>query len=98
MLAPYIEHFVEWLRGFASAGSYLSYSVYIYSLLAVVLVSLVCGSVGSLVVGNRMSFFSDALAHCAFAGVALGILTALAFGKPMAEIRESRHFLIAVMV
>ena len=28
-----------------------------------------CGAVGSLVVGGRMAFFSDALAHCAFAGV-----------------------------
>ena len=43
-------------------------------LLAVILVSLICGAVGSLVVGNRMAFFSDALAHCAFAGVALGLL------------------------
>jgi zinc transport system permease protein len=27
-----------------------------------------------MVVGNRMAFFSDALAHCAFAGVGLGLL------------------------
>src|SRR5262245_14141999 len=46
--------------------------VNVQGLLAVLLVSLVCGAVGSLVVGNRMAFFSDALAHCAFAGVALG--------------------------
>jgi zinc transport system permease protein len=44
------------------------------ALIALVLVSLCCGSVGSLVVGGRMSFFSDALAHCAFAGVCLGFL------------------------
>jgi zinc transport system permease protein len=43
--------------------------------LAILLVCLVCGMVGSLVVGNRMAFFSDAMAHCAFAGVALGYLT-----------------------
>jgi len=48
----------------------------------VLLASLVCGAVGSLVVGNRMAFFSDALAHNAFAGVALGLLTALFFGVP----------------
>src|SRR4051794_14874059 len=41
---------------------------------ALVLVSLCCGSVGSLVVGSRMAFFSDALAHCAFAGVSIGYL------------------------
>ena len=28
----------------------------------------ICGMVGALVVGNRMAFFSDAMAHCAFAG------------------------------
>jgi zinc transport system permease protein len=42
--------------------------------LALVLVSLCCGMVGSLVVGSRMAFFSDALAHCAFAGVSVGFL------------------------
>jgi zinc transport system permease protein len=32
---------------------------------------------GSMVVGNRMAFFSDAMAHCAFAGVSLGYLSVL---------------------
>lgn len=50
-------------------------------LLAVVLVGLTCGMVGSLVVGSRMAFFSDAMAHTAFAGVALALLgIVLAFG------------------
>src|SRR5947207_15908430 len=48
--------------------------------LAIILVSLICGSVGAMVIGNRMAFFADALAHCAFAGVGLGILTALLTG------------------
>src|SRR5437879_1144515 len=52
----------------------------VLGLLAVILVSLICGAVGSLVVGNRMAFFSDALAHTAFAGISLGFLTALLFG------------------
>lgn len=47
------------------------------AILAITLVGLVCGTVGTLVIGNRMSFFSDAMAHCAFAGVALGILSVL---------------------
>lgn len=42
--------------------------------LAVLLVSAACGLVGALVVGNRMAFFSDAMAHTAFAGVAAGLL------------------------
>jgi len=48
--------------------------------LAILLVCLLCGTVGALVVGNRMAFFSDAMAHSAFAGVALGSLTAIAAG------------------
>lgn len=47
------------------------------AVLAVVLVCLVCGMVGSLVVGNGMAFFSDAMAHCAFAGITLGYLSVL---------------------
>ena len=48
---------------------------YLRCLLAVLFVSLSCGLVGALVVGNRMAFFSDAMAHTAFAGVALGLLS-----------------------
>jgi zinc transport system permease protein len=47
------------------------------ALVAVLLVTTICGIVGALVVGNRMAFFSDAMAHCAFAGVALGVLITL---------------------
>jgi zinc transport system permease protein len=61
-------------------GSFLDSVPNLLGLLAVILVSLVCGAVGSLVVGNRMAFFSDALAHTAFAGIALGFLTALLVG------------------
>jgi zinc transport system permease protein len=42
--------------------------------IALLLVSFCCGAVGSLVVGSRMAFFSDALAHCAFAGVSIGFV------------------------
>ncbi|HKI33507.1 MAG TPA: metal ABC transporter permease [Gemmataceae bacterium] len=52
----------------------------VFGLLAVILVSLICGAVGSLVVGNRMAFFSDALAHTAFAGISVGFLVALFVG------------------
>jgi zinc transport system permease protein len=47
------------------------------AVVAVVLVCLVCGMVGSLVVGNGMAFFSDAMAHCAFAGITIGYLSVL---------------------
>lgn len=52
-------------------------ALFVKPYLAVLLVCGTCGAVGSLVVGNRMAFFSDALAHCAFAGVALGLLGAM---------------------
>lgn len=50
------------------------------AVLSVLLVTAICGMVGALVVGNRMAFFSDAMAHCAFAGVALGVILTLAMG------------------
>jgi zinc transport system permease protein len=52
------------------------------ALFSVLLVTTICGIVGALVVGNRMAFFSDAMAHCAFAGVALGFLITLGLGEP----------------
>src|SRR5262245_3259022 len=57
------------------------YGYELAALLSVVLICALCGMVGALVVGNRMAFFSDAMAHCAFAGVALGVLSVL-FGGP----------------
>lgn len=62
-------------------GYWLSEAFQVKALLTVLLVCLICGAVGSLVVGNRMAFFSDALAHCAFAGVTLGMLLALTTGS-----------------
>jgi zinc transport system permease protein len=75
-----LDSFIKLLTDWAPAGTYLSYAFVVRGLLAIILVSLVCGSVGSLVVGNRMSFFSDALAHCMFAGAALGVLVGLGIG------------------
>jgi zinc transport system permease protein len=50
------------------------------ALLAVVFITGACGMVGALVVGNRMAFFSDAMSHCAFAGISLGLILALSAG------------------
>src|SRR5476649_477566 len=57
-------------------------------ILATLLVCFICGALGSLVVGNRMAFFSDALAHCAFAGVGLGLLLCLLTGAEDAVVRQ----------
>lgn len=56
------------------------YGYELAALLSVLLISAISGMVGALVVGNRMAFFSDAMAHCAFAGISLGLLIALAMG------------------
>jgi zinc transport system permease protein len=43
------------------------------------LVAVACGAIGSLVIGNRMAFFSDAMAHTAMAGVTLAVLGMVVF-------------------
>lgn len=76
-------------------GTLLSFDFNVRALIAVFFVCLICGAIGALVVGNRMAFFSDALAHCAFAGVGLGLLFAVLFHID----RELFHeYIIAVMV
>jgi zinc transport system permease protein len=80
VLSSFVDQLAGWLTQLAPPGTFLSNGFNVRGLMAVVLVSLVCGAVGSLVVGNRMAFFSDALAHVAFAGAVLGCLLALAAG------------------
>src|SRR5262249_3631386 len=80
-----IKTLIDWLAAHAPADTYLSVDINVKALLAIVLVSLICGAVGSLVGGNRMAFFSDALAHCAFAGLALGLLLGYAAGAKINE-------------
>ncbi len=48
------------------------------ALLAVLVVSPLFGLLSTMVVQNRMSFFSDALGHSAFTGIAIGVLCGLA--------------------
>jgi zinc transport system permease protein len=59
------------------ADTFATYHDNLRALVATLIVCFICGAMGSLVVGNRMAFFSDALAHCAFAGVGLGLLLCL---------------------
>ena len=47
------------------------------ALLAVLLVSPLLGALGTVVVANRMAFFSEAIGHAAFTGIALGVLLGL---------------------
>src|SRR4051812_39919906 len=70
---------VEWLASFVDrlADTFHAGLFEVHGVLAVIVVCTLCGMLGSMVVGNRMAFFSDAMAHCAFAGVALGYLSVL---------------------
>lgn len=51
------------------------------ALLAILLVTPVFGLLGTMIVNNRMAFFSDALGHGAFTGIAIGGL--MGFMKPV---------------
>ena len=72
MPVEWMTSFVYWLGDKTGTDD-----IFIKSVLAILLVCSLCGMLGSMVVGNRMAFFSDAMAHCAFAGVSLGYLSVL---------------------
>ncbi len=44
------------------------------ALLAIILITPLFGLVGTMIVNNKMSFFSDALGHSALTGIAIGVL------------------------
>jgi zinc transport system permease protein len=96
VLSEWLDDRITWFTSHFSPYSFFGINHNVTSLIAVVLVALVCGTVGALVVGNRMAFFSDALAHCAFAGISLGFLLALAAG--VKDQTEFSHWITPVMV
>ena len=69
-----LDSLFDWLANAAPVGSFFDAAYNLKALLALVLVSLTCGAIGPLVVGGRLAFFSDAMAHCAFASVSVGFL------------------------
>ncbi len=52
----------------------LDYDFMKNALVAILLITPIFGILGTMVVNNRMAFFSDALGHSAFTGMALGLL------------------------
>jgi zinc transport system permease protein len=96
MLSQWLDQGIEKFTQLFPPLTFFSFEFNVRATLAVLLVSFACGVVGSLVVGNRMAFFSDALAHCAFAGVALGFLLALAAG--VHNPTDFAHWVTPVMV
>ena len=75
MTAGWLENLLDWTALQLDTDQLL-----VKSVVTVLLVCTLCGMVGSQVVGNRMAFFSDTMAHSAFAGVALGYLSLLGLG------------------
>lgn len=47
------------------------------ALLAIIIITPLLGMLGTMIVNNRMSFFSDALGHSALTGIALGVIFGL---------------------
>jgi zinc transport system permease protein len=97
LLLTFIPH--EWLdrcirscAAWAPENSFFAWDFNIRALLALMLVSLCCGAIGSLVVGGRMAFFSDALAHCSFAGISIGFLLFFLFGPEGKDADTQRMF------
>jgi zinc transport system permease protein len=78
--SEWLDRLIDSCAALAPVNSFFAWSFNIRALLALVLVSLCCGAIGSLVVGGRMAFFSDALAHCSFAGISIGFLLFFLFG------------------
>lgn len=48
------------------------------ALIAVILVTPIFGMLGTMVVSNRMAFFSDAIGHSALTGIAIGVIMGIA--------------------
>jgi len=67
------------------------------ALLAVILVSTVFGILGTMIVNNKMAFFSDALGHGAFTGVAVGSIMGI-FNPMLGAIAFSIAFSILITI
>ena len=67
---PTVINALHWLFPF----EWMQYHFMQNALLGVILVCPLFGLMGTMVVNNRMAFFSDALGHSALTGIALGVL------------------------
>ena len=67
------------------------------ALLAVLLVSPIFGILGTMIVNNKMAFFSDALGHGAFTGVAIGSILGI-FNPVLGAIAFSIAFSVLITI
>ncbi len=65
-----IYNILEFLLPF----SWIDYEFMKNAFLAIILITPLFGLIGTMVVNNKMAFFSDALGHSAYTGIALGML------------------------
>lgn len=65
-----IYHILEVLIPF----SFMQYDFMKNSFLAILIITPLFGILGTMIVSNKMAFFSDALGHSAFTGIAVGVL------------------------
>lgn len=97
---------IEWIR------SVLAYDFMRNALLASVMVSLTCGTIGTLVVLNRIVMVSGGIAHAAYGGVGLayffgfdpvlgaisfGLVSSLAMGLTQRKLHERADTIIGVL-
>lgn len=54
--------------------SWIEFNFMKNAFLAIILIAPIFGLVGTMIVNNKMSFFSDAMGHCALTGIALGVV------------------------
>ena len=57
---------------------FMNYDFMKNALLAMVIITPLFGILGTMIVNNKLAFFSDALGHSAFTGIALGVLLGVA--------------------
>ena len=66
------------LLEFALPFSWIEFSFMKNAFLAIILIAPLFGLIGTMIVNNKMSFFSDAMGHCALTGIAIGVLLGMA--------------------
>jgi zinc transport system permease protein len=80
----WLDRLLFWVSQQMPAGTQFGSVNSLRAFVALLLACLACGAIGSLVVGGRMAFFSDALAHGSFASVSIGfvLFTTLLASQP----------------
>jgi zinc transport system permease protein len=66
----YIYSFLDTVLPF----EWLQYNFMKNAFLGSIIISILFGLIGTMVVNNKMAFFSDALGHSALTGIALGVI------------------------